>query len=131
MSDSLTSSTFWILTVLTSGRRHGYEILRSVGEESGGRVALKATTLYAALERLERDEMISADGEEIINGRARRYYRITDEGTQRLAEEVETLEQSAQVARARLASARLASARLGTAHLAAHHTFTPRGLVQA
>ena len=100
---------FWILTALAGGRRHGYEIMRETAEGSGERVSLKATTLYAALDRLEREQLICTDGEEIVNGRARRYYRITDEGTARLGLEVELLEQSARAARASMSTGRAAT----------------------
>ncbi|GAB3615610.1 hypothetical protein GCM10027416_01670 [Okibacterium endophyticum] len=100
--------TFWILTALAGGRRHGYEIMRETATASGERVVLKVTTLYAALERLERDGLIRAAGEEVVNGRARRYYRITDVGSGKLADEVELLERSALVARSRLAAGKAA-----------------------
>lgn len=110
MSALLTPPAFWILTALTGGRRHGYEILRETAASSDGRVALKVTTLYSALERLERDGFIASDGEEIVNGRARRYYVLTKAGEASLAAEVEALETQARVARARLEASRPASA---------------------
>jgi DNA-binding PadR family transcriptional regulator len=110
MPAPLTPPAFWILTALTAGRRHGYDILRETAEASGGRVMLKVTTLYSALERLERDGLIASDGEEIVSGRARRYYALTQSGHAALAAEVEALESQARVARARLAASRPASA---------------------
>lgn len=101
---------FWILAVLASGARHGYEIMRETAAVSEGRVSLKATTLYAALDRLEADGLIELDREEVVNGRARRYYRITDDGSAKLADEVELLERSVRLARANLSSARHATA---------------------
>ena len=100
---------FWILTVLAGGRRHGYEIMRETANSSAERVLLKPTTLYAALERLEKDGLIAADGQEVVNGRARRYYQLTDEGAKQLASEVELLERAAQAARSSLATGRAAS----------------------
>ncbi|MEV8181544.1 PadR family transcriptional regulator [Specibacter sp. NPDC078692] len=102
MSTSLSSSAFWILTTLASGRRHGYEIMLESAKVSDGRVELKATTLYAALERLERDGLVAADGEEIVSGRARRYYRLTDQGATRLDEEARVLQSQARMALKRL-----------------------------
>ncbi|WP_336631827.1 MULTISPECIES: PadR family transcriptional regulator [unclassified Microbacterium] len=66
------------------------------------------TTLYAALERLEREGLIRADGEEIVKGRARRYYCLTDEGVTALTDEVTALEVQAAVARSRLSVQRRA-----------------------
>src|SRR5690606_26942640 len=67
-------SEFWILSSLAEGRRHGYGIMQDVAASSEGRTRLKAPTLYAALERLENDGCIRPGGEEIVDGRARRYY---------------------------------------------------------
>ena len=102
MSSSLTSPSFWILTVLAGQRRHGYEILHETTRASGGRVSLKATTLYSALERLEREGLIAADGDEIVSGRARRYYVLTDDGSAALVAEVDALEVQTRAARTRL-----------------------------
>lgn len=102
MTRSLNQSSFWILTALAGQRRHGYEILREATVASEGRASLKVTTLYAALERLEREGLIRSDGEEVVKGRARRYYLLTDDGTTALTHEVEALEAQAAVARSRL-----------------------------
>lgn len=110
MTASLAPPSFWILTALASHRRHGYEILQAAATASDGRVSLKVPTLYAALERLEANGSIRADGEEIVNGRARRYFVITDEGAARLSEEVDSMEQAARAARAQLTTRKSAFA---------------------
>lgn len=102
---ALTPPSFWILTALAGQRRHGYEILQETTRASGGQVTLKVTTLYSALERLEREELIAADGEEIVSGRARRYYVLSDRGSAALSAEVEALEAQAKAARSRLSAA--------------------------
>ncbi len=104
MSQPLTTSAFWILTVLASGRRHGYDILSETRTASDGRVSLKVATLYAALERLESEGSIRADGDEIVNGRARRYYVLTDEGASRLEAEARAMAQAAKAAQRHLGS---------------------------
>ncbi len=115
MATPLNSASFWILTALASARRHGYDILREVESASGGRESVKVTTFYATLERLERDGLIRADGEEVVNGRVRRYYVLDDSGAQALKTEVDVLEQRAKVARERLRSFRPATGRTATA----------------
>ena len=75
--------TFLILTALAAGAQHGYGIMSDVARISDGRVRLRAGTLYAALDRLKSDGMVTSDKEEVVDGRLRRYYRITDEGTAR------------------------------------------------
>lgn len=102
MSTSLTRNSFWILTALAQGRRHGYDIMREVASLSDGGVVLKAASLYAALERLAGEGLIVSDGEEIVDGRARRYYRLTDEGGDALDEEVRALETRTAIAKARM-----------------------------
>lgn len=104
MAPPLTSSSFWILTVLASGRRHGYDILSETRTASEGRVTLKVATLYAALERLESEGSIRSDGDEIVGGRARRYFVLTDQGASRLEAEARAMAQAAKAARRHLES---------------------------
>jgi len=110
MSMPITEPSFWILSALAGGRRHGYAIMREVAELSEGRTALKVPTLYTTLERLEAAGLIRQDGEEVVDGRARRYYMLTDLGSSALHDEVEALNARARIAAARL-SARLRPAR--------------------
>ncbi|WP_231618563.1 PadR family transcriptional regulator [Nonomuraea sp. SBT364] len=63
---------------------------------------LRVGTLYAALDRLQAEGLVAADQEEIVDGRARRYYRLTPEGELRLAAEAEQLRHNADTATARL-----------------------------
>jgi DNA-binding PadR family transcriptional regulator len=76
--------------------------MSDVARISDGRVRLRAGTLYAALDRLKSDGMVIADKEEVVDGRLRRYYRITDEGAAGLAAEVGRLRANAAVAASRL-----------------------------
>jgi DNA-binding PadR family transcriptional regulator len=99
-------TTFLILTALAQGPQHGYGIIQDVGRISGERVALRAGTLYGALERLDADGLIAMDREEIVDRRLRRYYRLTDEGSARLAEEAKRLQESAATALQRLGAVR-------------------------
>ena len=78
-------ATFLILTSLAEGSQHGYGIINDVTEISGGRVRLRAGTLYTALDRLRVDGLVEVDGEEVVEGRLRRYYRLTPDGTKLLA----------------------------------------------
>ena len=94
--------TFLILTALAAGPQHGYGVITDVQEISGGRVRLRAGTLYAALDRLQSEGLIATDREEIVDGRVRRYYRLTGEGGTRLAAEAERLRRHADAASSRL-----------------------------
>ena len=64
-------TTFLILTALARGPQHGYGIIHDVRRISGERVALRAGTLYGALERLDADGLIALDREEVVDGRLR------------------------------------------------------------
>jgi DNA-binding PadR family transcriptional regulator len=99
---AMQEATFLILTSLADGSQHGYGIIAQVSEISGGRVRLRAGTLYAALDRLRADELIGVDREEIVDGRLRRYYRLTPAGRSLLAAEAARLHANAAAALTRL-----------------------------
>ena len=98
--------TFLILTALAGGPLHGYGVIASVEEMSDRQVRLRAGTLYAALDRLQSERLVVADREEVVGGRLRRYYRLTEEGAAALSAEVERLRRRAEPASRRLAALR-------------------------
>jgi DNA-binding PadR family transcriptional regulator len=95
-------ATFLILTALAAGSQHGYGIITDVMAISGGRVRLRAGTLYAALDRLRAEDLVRVDREEIVDGRLRRYYRLTSKGSGLLAVEAARLRANATAALSRL-----------------------------
>jgi DNA-binding PadR family transcriptional regulator len=95
-------ATFLILTSLAERSQHGYGIINDVAEISGGRVGLRAGTLYTALDRLRMDGLVEVDREEVVEGRLRRYYQLTSSGTKLLAAEAARLQANAAVAMRRL-----------------------------
>jgi DNA-binding PadR family transcriptional regulator len=97
--------TFLILTALASGPQHGYGIISEVANISDGRVHLRAGSLYAALDRLRIDALISVDREEVVDNRLRRYYKLTHQGATELAAEAMRIRSNAAVAFARLEAA--------------------------
>jgi DNA-binding PadR family transcriptional regulator len=99
---ALQEPTFLILTALAAGPQHGYGIMNDVTQISAGRVKLHAGTLYAALDRLASEGLIDTDREETVEGRLRRYYRLTPPGAERLAAEVQRLRSHTDVAARRL-----------------------------
>jgi DNA-binding PadR family transcriptional regulator len=94
--------SFFILTALAGESLHGYGVMRAVSELSDGRLTLRAGTLYAALERLTEDGLLAVDREEPVDGRLRRYYRLTDDGVAALETETRRLRANAALAAARL-----------------------------
>jgi DNA-binding PadR family transcriptional regulator len=99
----LREPTFLILAAVAPAPLHGYGILAAVEQLSQGRVRLRAGTLYAALDRLVGEGSLVVDREEVVDGRLRRYYRITGPGLAVLRDEVEQLEANASAARDQLA----------------------------
>lgn len=95
-------ATFLILTALADGTQHGYGIIAEVLEISGGQVRLRAGTLYTALDRLRAGGLVDVDAEEIVDGRLRRYYRLTPAGSRRLAAEATRMRDNANAALRRL-----------------------------
>lgn len=102
--------TFFVLAALATGPKHGYALIKEAGDLSGGRVQLRVGTLYAALERLEEQGLVEAAGTEVVEGRHRRYFSLTDQGVEVLEGESARLEANAAQARAQL------RARLGVQH---------------
>ena len=72
----LQEATLLVLIALSRGSQHGYGIVTDVQQISGGRVRLRAGTLYTALDPLRAAGLIGVDREEVTDGRLRRYYRL-------------------------------------------------------
>ena len=95
--------TYYILAALLDGPMHGYAIIKHAAQASGGRVKLAVGTLYGALDRLAGEGRVAVDREETVEGRTRRYYRLTDLGRQALLAEAARMQQAASVVIRRLA----------------------------
>ena len=88
--DTLTEQMFYVLLALR-GERHGYAVMQYILELTEGRVAVGAGTLYALLERFERDGLIRQTRTE----EKRKYYRLTGEGDRALRAEWERIRRQA------------------------------------
>src|SRR4051812_40863449 len=102
MSASLQEPTFLILAALAEQPMHGYGVIQEVSALSSGRVTLRPGTLYGALDRLAEQGLVAQDRDEIVDGRLRHYYRLTDEGAAVLAVEADRLTSNAEAAVAKL-----------------------------
>ncbi|MFI0417545.1 PadR family transcriptional regulator [Spongiactinospora sp. 9N601] len=91
----LSEATYFILVALLREPLHGYGIIKSVRTLSSGDVNLAVGTLYSALDRLAETGWVAVEREEIVNGRARRYYRITDDGVTAVHTEAARLRRAA------------------------------------
>ena len=97
----MTEQAYLILLSLTPEPLHGYAVIQAVAELSDGATTLGAGTLYGNLDRLSGAGLVEPSGEEVVDGRLRRYYRITDDG--RRAAEQETARLRGLAARAQKA----------------------------
>lgn len=100
----LSEQGYLVLVALADGPRHGYGIVRAVLELSDGATRLGAGTLYGLLDRLRDQGLVAPAGEEVVDGRLRRYYRLTDDGARAVAAETARLQALARRARSVLAA---------------------------
>jgi len=101
MDFRMTEQAYLVLLSLADKPRHGYGIVQAVVTLSDGATRLGAGTLYGLLDRMGAAGLIEASGEEVVDGRLRRYYRLTDAGS--AAATAETARLRALVRRARSA----------------------------
>ncbi|MFB9406605.1 MULTISPECIES: PadR family transcriptional regulator [Dactylosporangium] len=101
--ESLSEQSFLILAALADQPRHGYGLVTEVAAMSQDRIQLRASTLYAALERLTGRGLVEPERDEVENGRLRRYYRLTDTGAAAVQAETERMTTQARAAKQRLA----------------------------
>ncbi|MFF1871416.1 PadR family transcriptional regulator [Streptomyces sp. CB03911] len=87
----LQEPTRLVLTALADAPRHGYAIVQEVLTITGGRTRMLTGTLYTALDRLLQQELVRIDHEEVVAGRLRRTFALTEQGRQTLADETERL----------------------------------------
>jgi transcriptional regulator len=76
-----------ILKALQGGPRHGYAVAEWIGSVTDGTLSMEEGTLYPALHRLERKRLIHAEWGLSDNNRRAKFYRLTDEGLARLADD--------------------------------------------
>jgi DNA-binding PadR family transcriptional regulator len=99
----LRPASYFVLASLLDGPLHGYAIAARAEELSGGEVRLTAGTLYGALERMSGQGLVEVDREETVDGRRRRYHRITGAGRETVLAEADRLAAAARVVQKRRA----------------------------
>ncbi|HYL75760.1 MAG TPA: PadR family transcriptional regulator [Bryobacteraceae bacterium] len=77
-----------ILSLLSDGPKHGYELMKELESRSGGSYRVSAGTMYPSLQQLEDEGMIVSEQK---NGK--RVYQLTDLGKQELAREGHTADE--------------------------------------
>jgi PadR family transcriptional regulator, regulatory protein PadR len=89
--------TYFVLAALLAGPLHGYAIIKRAEEMSDGRVRLATGTLYTALDRLSAEGYVRLVSEEVVAGRMRRRYGLTDAGSAALRAEAQRMAEAAQL----------------------------------
>ena len=75
-----------LLSVLSRGPGHGYEVITRLRDRSDGAFELPEGTVYPALHRLEEAGLLASTWD-VVAGRRRRIYRLTTAGEAALAAE--------------------------------------------
>ena len=78
-----------ILKTVSHGPVHGLGIARGIQHSSGDLLRIEEGALYPALQRLERDGLLSSTWGKSERNRRAKFYRLTARGADRLAREVE------------------------------------------
>jgi len=79
-----------VLKTLSLEPMHGWGISQRVQQISGGALELNQGSLYPALQRLEKDGLITSEWGTTDNNRRARYYRITASGRKALGDELDS-----------------------------------------
>lgn len=78
-----------ILKTLSLAPMHGFGIGQRVQQISEGVLEMNQGSLYPALQRLEKDGLITSDWGTTDNNRRARYYQLTDSGRRALRQELD------------------------------------------
>ena len=99
---SMTDQTFLVLSALAGGPAHGYALISEVSSLSGGETTMRVGTLYGILDRLNTQQLIEVDHEEVVDSRLRRYYRLATSGVEVLRTEATRRQEQAAAALSRV-----------------------------
>lgn len=76
-----------LLSLLSEGEAHGYELMKRLEQRSGGVYQASAGTIYPVLQQLEDEGLATSETRD-----GKKVYRITDAGRAELARETEAVE---------------------------------------
>jgi PadR family transcriptional regulator, regulatory protein PadR len=79
-----------VLKTLSLSPMHGWGISQRVQQISNGVLEVNQGSLYPALQRLEKEGLITSDWGTTENNRRARYYELTAAGRRALGEELES-----------------------------------------
>lgn len=98
----LSPAVFYILLSLAIKDRHGYEIMKSVSEDSKGKVKLGPGTLYGSIKKMLEEKLLEELDERPdpqLDDERRRYYRLSDYGRKMLSAELQRYNEALEIAK--------------------------------
>ena len=84
-----------VLRVVADGETYGYAIVQTL--ESHGLNAVSEATVYTSVKRLEKNRLLTSRREVAENGRARRYYSLTEAGRREMTSRLDIWDSLAKV----------------------------------
>jgi PadR family transcriptional regulator PadR len=81
-----------VLQLLARTPMHGYELVQAIKSSTNGALGFGEGCIYPILHRLEADQLLSAR-RQLMSGRSRVVYQVTDKGRKQFAETVAYWEQ--------------------------------------
>src|ERR671929_605096 len=80
--------SLWLLILLSERPMYGYGIIRELEERFSGYWKPKTGTIYPALEKLERDKLVTSQREFREEGPDRKHYALAKKGEGKLSQSV-------------------------------------------
>ena len=77
-----------LLSILSEGKKHGYQLALEVEDKSAGLFKFNHGTLYPILHRLEKDKLIKGIWKQEGPKRQRKYYSLTAAGKKYIASQI-------------------------------------------
>ena len=97
----LKPAVFHILLALSAGKKHGLGIADAVAQETGHEINLGPGTLYRALRDMTAASLVTPAADPGGDDPRRKYYELTDEGSNLLKAEATRLARLVSIARDR------------------------------
>ncbi|MBA0125856.1 PadR family transcriptional regulator [Haloechinothrix sp. YIM 98757] len=86
--DARSSLLVLLLALLCRGRAHGYALMAGLRHRAGPALDYPEGSVYPVLQQMERDGLVRSN-REIVDGRSRRVYEVTERGRAYYAEQRE------------------------------------------
>jgi DNA-binding PadR family transcriptional regulator len=97
--NQLPQVAFSILLALSLKERHGYEIIKQIGDDSNGKITLSPGALYTSIKQLLERKLISEVDQQ--TDPRRRYYKLSAKGKSVLGSELAYYQNTIALARQR------------------------------